>query len=938
MPAHCIIIPPSRNLIDELVERLDLSSTDLRRSLIVFPGKRPAHFLRKAIAQRLGKSFLPPHIFSYDTFIEFLATEKLGLKSALLQPLDAAALLFEIHTGSGEQLGRHFPSFDRFVGLGLKLFDEMEELQLSDIPQQRLEEAIGSLTFGRLHALTSYYGEFYRRVVEQGRITRSLQLRAVAERFGEIDFSVHDRIILAGFYALRQVDQRIFRALAGMENVTLVFQQGPRLLQHLQQIGIEKEELHDQGTRPTMSFCASPDAHGQILALAHEVKRLIDEGIVLDERTVIVVPSPDALFPVIHHVLPLLPQDGHNISLGYPLNRTPLYSFLSGLLRVLSSSDGDRLLASAYVEFMLHPYTKNIRFDSRTDVTRTMVHAIEEWIASRSGTMISLQEIEQNDALFERVSGLLRDTDPSVAVEQCRAHLIKIHDSTIRALSTVGSVGEFASRLIDLIVFISSASTANLHPLFHRSAESMLERLDAMRTSLAARESFADMVGYASLFRSYVGKESVPFPGTPLRGVQVLGLLETRNLSFDRVFVLDVSDDVIPGARGSEMLLPQGLRERLGLETYRDREKLIEYYFHLLISGAREVHFFFAENDRRERSRFIQKILWQQQRQEEVSGVRNVRYRVTLRAHNPQPIAKDESALSFLKTFHYSTSSLDMYLACPLRFYYRYVLKLEEREEVATGIELMEAGTLVHRSLSEFFKPLVGKRVMPDALNGERMERAVESVFARTFGTDLKGRTYLLKQQITVHLKDFLESYVRRVVSETPVELLDVEKEISIVNEGYTLSGRIDCLERRGDSVYIIDYKISDNDSRYKIKWKKFDPQRRDSWPDSICSLQLPMYSMLYSRWAKASPESLVPAYLLLGKSDLRSDIESPLVKDDESRASAHAMMEKVIMTLVHEINDPAIPFHPTHDQNSNCPTCPYQTICGTLWAKKGRW
>lgn len=940
MSANTIIIPPTRNLIDEIVGRLDLSTNDLRRSLIVFPGKRPAHFLRKAIAQRIGKSHLPPRIFSYDNFIEYLSTEKLGSSSPLLQPLDAAAILFEIHKTAKERLGgQHFQSFDQFIGLGLKLFDELEEIRLADVPERRLEEIIGGLAYGRLHALKSYYQEFYRRVAERRYSTRATQLKFVAERLNDINLSSFDNVILAGFYALTNIDQRIFNGLAQRENVTFIFQQGPGLVRQLEKLAVEKEAEEEGTSTPETFFYASPDSHGQILALAHHIKTLIEKGEILDERTVVVLPAAEALFPVIHQVLTLLPEDGHNISLGYPLNRTPLYGFFNSLLEVVASADGDRILASAYTKFVLHPYTKNIRYGARTNVTRTLFHAIEELLARRSSTTVSLDELESDNSLIERVVRGFEGEDASIARKRLQAHLKMIHDATIRKFMQVRSLKDFASNAIELVLFVGTNSTANLHPLFHRYAEAMIELLENVKTSVAAAESFTDPVGYASFLRSYVGAQTVPFPGTPLRGLQVLGLLETRNLSFDRVFVLDVSDDVIPGARSSEMLLPQGLRENLGLETYRDRERLVEYYFQLLVNGAKEVHLFFTENDKKERSRFIQKLLWQRERQGgNGENIRHIRYGIHLAASSPEVIPKNAEVMEYLKRFEYTATSLDTYLKCPLKFYYRHVLDLKEKDEVAEEIDALDVGNLVHRALGQFFKPLVGKNVRKEDLDEARLERAVEEVFEKAYGANLKGSAYLVKRQVTEQLWQFIQKYQLPLLTAQPIEILGVEQDVSVVKDEYVFSGRIDRIERRGDEAYIIDYKISYDDKRYKIKWKKFDSENPETWADSIGSIQLPMYSLLYSQWVGVSPEKIVPMYLLLGKVSIDEKIESRLEPEDNARGLTHEALQKVIMALVREINDASIPFRPTEDQKSICPECAYQAICGTQWAKKGRW
>ncbi len=129
-----VIISPTQNLIHEVTSRLESRTNDFSSSIVVFPGKRPAHFVRKVLAGRIGGSFIPPRMFSIDSFVEYLVSEKLGLSYRPLDNFDAVALLFDIHSSIGEHLGGgHFNSIDRFIGLGLKLYTELEELVMADV-------------------------------------------------------------------------------------------------------------------------------------------------------------------------------------------------------------------------------------------------------------------------------------------------------------------------------------------------------------------------------------------------------------------------------------------------------------------------------------------------------------------------------------------------------------------------------------------------------------------------------------------------------------------------------------------------------------------------------------------------------------------------------------------------------------------------------------
>src|SRR5208337_1448497 len=153
-------------------------------------------------------------------------------------------------------------------------------------------------------------------------------------------------------------------------------------------------------------------------------------------------------------------------------------------------------------------------------------------------------------------------------------------------------------------------------PYFHPFAESFMKELAVLGRSRVRDLAFAERNSYFHFLRRYVSRCFTPFEGTPLKGVQVLGFLETRNLRFHRTYILDANEDVIPDTRKEESLLPVKVRQILGMPTYADRDMLSAYYFHTLVRGSAEVHVFFVENGRKEKSRFVEQLLWEKQKKD----------------------------------------------------------------------------------------------------------------------------------------------------------------------------------------------------------------------------------------------------------------------------------------------------------------------------------
>ena len=583
----------------------------------------------------------------------------------------------------------------------MKLFGELEELRLANLPERKLKEVISALTYNRLFSLAEYYTKFYALAAEKGFTTRAIRYVEVAEHIGELDLSGYTQIIVAGLFKLTHAEQIIFNDLEKRSNTLFVFQ---------------TDKIEEGTPEPEINFYKASDTHGQVFALSALIKKQLDSNQKLDERSVIVLPTADALFPVVHQTLSLMPQEQYNIALEYPMVRTPIYGFLKNLMELVCTKQGERYSAANYIKFILHPYTKNIRFVNRTDITRILFHAIESKLTKdRSKILLTLEEIEQLDDIFTDVAFAISESDNEVTPNQLKEHIHTIHSCTIHALENNPSIKEFAHNVIEILTYIYEQSTARLHPLFLPYSEALLKVFLHLEQSFVGSASFRDASGYFNFLQQYIAFQDVPFSGTPLRGLQVLGLLETRSLQFDDVYFLNMNDDVLPGGIGSDMLLPQQLREKLGLETRHDRDKLSEYYFYLLVRGAKRVHLFFSESGESEKSRFVEQLLWERQKSEGTHSfdnyIQTVRFQVKLANEAVPSISKSDEVLAFMRGFTYSSSELDTYLQCPIKFYYQYIMRTSEKEEASAVLDNQVIGIFVHDVLKEFFDSCTGRKL-----------------------------------------------------------------------------------------------------------------------------------------------------------------------------------------------------------------------------------
>lgn len=995
-----IVVPSQKSLIDLLADRLVHASQPLPESWVVFPEKRPGHYLIKALAQRLKKSFLPPKTDSFDGFVDRLYTENLGLEAPLLTLIDAVSILYELHRthpehqlpAQVEEQGHNFPrssqnqfytSLDQFFSLGIKLYQDLEELKLGMVSRDKflmidslVAEKIPVQTRNRFQKLSFFFEQFYSWLEREKFSTRASRLETVLKRIELEQIDDFNQLILAGFFVMSRAEATLLKKFLTSEKTSLYLIDSPGLEEIVRQLELSPRDLEriesPAEIQTEMKFHHSPDSHGQLFLLRNLMAEKITNLSLLNERQVIVLPAAETLIPLEQQALSEIPQEFYNLSLGYPLTRTPVFSFFDNLFNLLQGADeDDRFYIPDYLNFVLHPYTKNIYFPGqprRAEFTRILFHLLQTVLTEKKGKLFwGLKEIEAEPELNRRLARYAAENPEAPEASDFLRHLTLIHQTTIQPFLSLENIRDFADKLSSLLEFLKADSTASLHIFFQPYTEAIFGCLESLKNSFSRGLSFVHISSYFNLFRRLLAEARVPFPGTPLHGLQVLGFWETRCLSFDEVYLLDMNEEVIPGTGRGDTLLPYDLRKALSLQTHEDREKRMEYYLRALVSGARKVHFFFIENSQTEKSRYLEKLIWEKQKEDQQPDSSKyfdkLSYRMDLTSPEPPDIPKTGKIIEFLKNLEFSASRLDAYLTCPLKFYYSVILRLEEKEAISEGLEQSQIGTLVHEILRSYFKPYLGKE-LPARMDLATLTDQIESIFGARFSQPLSGNFYLMKEQIKSHLEDFILDYqlpLAKKLGQTGLKLLALEKKVScdyqIEGVSFSLSGRLDRIEKRNSYLCLLDYKTSANEKYHQIDFKKLDLEKRLTWPEAIGSLQLPFYQLLLALEANIPAEDIYAAVLLLGKNRIDEKIEySPLIpkksrsqptrsseldqpelmvfpfnqteEDLELRKENFRLIKEVIERLLLEIISPEIPFSASLSRKDSCSHCPYSDFC----------
>ncbi|MBI4803239.1 MAG: PD-(D/E)XK nuclease family protein [Elusimicrobia bacterium] len=946
------IIGPKDSLVEKVGEIL-LSAKSLADNVVVFPGKRPGHFLRKFLAEKKGSALKAPIITSMDGFIDLVAQES-GFDAPAATELDLAWLLCDrLKTGLCRVIAMDpkAPALDSILPWALKITGDFEELKIELKTQKDLsaydailpEDLRPDSFIKKLESFSRLYGEFYAAVEKEGLLTRSMKYAKAAEEISQFNHKRYENIVFAGFFAPTNAEKLILKHLLKQSNTSLLLQSGPGLEEQFRFLDANKISRYPSiPIAPSLHFYKASDTHGEIFKLA-QVMQATSHQPQVTSNDVIVLPESKTLFPLIENVLPKV--ENYNISMGYPLVSTPVYALIDALADLLDKKGEAGYFAPNYLKFVFHPYVKNIYFEGESlkskagskrsaEPSRVIFQTIEEHFSNRVNKYLALKEIENDAELLRTAAAKLKDYGEKTGPAEIKAHIIAVHKILILPFEKIKNLGDFAAKLLDFVSYISENGTAPLHPYWAPFAECAIEPLIELRNSRLAGIGFTGAGGYFKFFKTFIQGASYPFPGTPLNGLQVLGSLETRGLKFDRVYFLDANADLLPASRKEDTILSHFVREGLGLSTYKTRERMSRYYFTTLLAGAKEAHIFYKDSADKERSPFVERLIWDIERKGEKPHERDAHFRIKFAQAEPAPARKPEELVVALKSRGFSPSAIDTYLNCGLRFYYRYALGLKEKDEISDDIEQRDIGVMVHEILENFFKPRAGRLLEIKKEDYALMLKEAGRTFDARMKNHGSGFEYLIKRQIEHRLSEILDYHRDRLSGVTVLAVeTELKAEISTKYGGIKLKGRADRIDLRGAVTHILDYKTGA--AAGAPNWRRFDLGAREAWPRTLKSVQLPFYLLAYLDEEKgAGIRDMDASLLLLGREEIKEEtLFGERYKKTPDKAVFAGIYKQAITTLIEEILDPALAFAAASDETA-CAGCPFKTLCGRQWVE----
>jgi len=441
-------------------------------------------------------------------------------------------------------------------------------------------------------------------------------------------------------------------------------------------------------------------------------------------------------------------------------------------------------------------------------------------------------------------------------------------------------------------------------------ASKILDIIDEIKAVSFKQEKFP----YEDIFKIFdakIQREIVAFAGSPLKGLQILGLFETRSLNFKNVIVLDTNEGVLPRLNIYEPLIPREVMISLDLDRLEQEEEIQRYQFMRLVSSAQNVHLVYQETKDKERSRFVEELVWEKDKeQKKLDAVSVTRPAFRVKVEDPKKvIPKTKEMVEVLKNHTFSASSINMYLRDPIEFYYNYVLGLREKEDLLDEPENRQVGIFVHELLEETFKPFVGKKPLIDAKFRKYFQKVLDGRFQSTFERSMKSDAFLLKTVLDARLNRFLdyeaEASERRVKEILFVENSFVDKiplSCGEINFIYKLD-RVDRMET--GEILIIDYKTGSIDPMPKgIAQIEEMALSRENIFEIVKSFQIPLYFFYLDKYFEK--EDINAAFYNLRTLELHKFINEKMGFDRKRIKTAFLRALDFIMK---EICNPEIPF-----------------------------
>ena len=965
-----------KTFIEEVAGRLYEKYGDEVSSLtLAMPSKRARLFFAEALKRVAVRPLWEPSYISIDELMCQLS----GLRKA-----DRLRLVAELHKVYskyhkesfeefyhwGEVLVADFDMLDKYMVDAAQLFANIRDLKdieadMSYLSAEQIEminrfwrtltgekEGVieGSATKSSFltvwRSLGAIYEEFRSNLRALGVGYTGMIYREAVERIdkGLAELPSESRYVFVGFNALSKCEQLLLQYMQRCCHAEFYwdydnyymndnFQEaGLFVRQNLAMFGEESGVSHDNfrkiksvnvlSTSSNVAQCQS------VVGILEEIASQNDG--VLDKNTAVVLTDENMLMPLLYALPEEFKQEpdeqedeenktGINVTMGYPLRNTLTYSFVERLLALQKNSRVDKSGEPTFyyvdVEGLLtHPYIADISISQYGDLRSEIVkHRIFQVPQSMIATTPLLK------VLFRKTEGWQDMSDYLLAV--------------IDELSVATPTGEEGGYRAEFLTVVSDALV---------KLQNIVEQCD-----IEVSESI-----YRSLVRRHLQSERVSFTGEPLLGLQIMGILETRNLDFKNVILLSMTDNNFPGNKAiDKSFIPYSLRYGFDIPTAEHHEGVYAYYFYRLISRAENIYMLYssASDDKStgEPSRYIRQIEYET----DIKLNRtNVGVEVSLSNEEIIEVEKSpevfDKLLRFTRNKALSPTAFSTYVKCPLRFYFNVVERLRPEDELEESVDNMTFGNIFHEAADLLYSQIEGDadpaRRLAELRDRGEVEKCVDRAISKVYFDreneplpELGGELLIIRNIVREYLGSNLLNYDIRnndfVVAETESDVkMTLPIEVGGEHFDVRLGGRADRIDSLNNGLLrVIDYKTGKPRLNYSGIESLFHGEPIATKRESNIINTL-LYSMMLShdRGRDVGPE------LYYVGSMVHDDYSSRFVESVdrksrtlESYSECAAEFEAEVKSLLAEMFDRTIPFAQCEEESA-CRYCDYKTLC----------
>jgi CRISPR/Cas system-associated exonuclease Cas4 (RecB family) len=672
-------------------------------------------------------------------------------------------------------------------------------------------------------------------------------------------------------------------------------------------------------------FTSDKDVHiivspSDVLQAKAISKILQDMNASFDRKTAIVLTDENILIPVLHS----LPDECSdiNITLGYPLLQTPVFTLAELLIR----------LQNSYRENNYGFYYKDVLAILRHSY---VIDACGENTKEIIDNIVKNNRIYIDSLLFENNSFLKKLFVP------------------------LSSYGELTNYLIDIFTYIATVPTSGDEQISLRKEYIyyMTKSLNRLKKSIEEINLDIGKPVFLSLIRDIFRSLKIPFTGEPVKGLQIMNIQETRALDFDNLILLSVNEGRLPHETHKPSYIPYNLRRGYGLPCREDLEAISAYNFYRLIQRAKNVRLLYSSKTDEHRTGEMSRYLYQLKFETNLNiSEYPVTFNISFGESKKIKVEKDDTVKQILMQYTgdnprktLSPSALSSYISCPLKFYFSKILKLEPDESVVEELQLNQLGNIIHHVMEELYLPLKNKKVTEEDMaaicqDTKRIESLIDNYFAVEFyKTKSLPADFNENGQLLV-TRDVIRKYVNGILNFdrknpgfTPLGLEKrIEMNISVGNLTVGLGGIIDRIDKTNNTLRIVDYKTgSGRGADKRMKFNSVDSLFQSD-PEVLNkeAFQTFMYALMYQKTEQPT-EKIVPA-LYFVKDCYSSDFSYFLIDEDlEGREDREvtdfnlykSAFEECLARNLRELFDFNVQFTQT-EHSRTCRSCPFNKIC----------